>query len=199
MDFACSSLFREGVEIKSALAAVGVPSGCMGLDCGTHSIGRNAEAIRRAKPIIWKVPMGVFEMKTFESGTKLILKLVPAMQAEEKHSSDLLAASERDADLEKFSRAEIAGVEHRLRVMETQRSVVNERHGDLEQSFRGESAIVGRRLRTVKEIKGHTRNSQTSGSGELWNLWKSLTRLSLRLAQWVKVNSTSLNFLELRI
>ena len=34
-------------------------------------------------------------------------------------------------DLERSFRAEIAGVEHRLRVMETQRSVVNEPHEDL--------------------------------------------------------------------
>ena len=78
----------------------------------------------------------------------------------EKHRSDLPAASERNADFERFSRAEIAGVEHRWRVMETQRSVVNEAHEDSEQSFRAEIAVVEERLRTVKEIKGHTRNSQ---------------------------------------
>ena len=86
--------------------------------------------------------------------------LEPAKQGVEKHRSDLLASGERNADLEMFSRAVIAGVEHRLRVMETQRSVVNEPHEDSEQSFRAEIAIVEERLRTVKEIKGHTRNSQ---------------------------------------
>ena len=58
-------------------------------------------------------------MKTFESDTKLISNLEPAMQAVEKHRSDILAVSERSADLGWFSRAKIAGVEHRLRVMET--------------------------------------------------------------------------------
>ena len=153
VDFVCSSVFREGVEIKSAMGADGVPPGFMGLDCGSHSIERNAEAI-------WKVPMSVFQMKTFESGTKLISKLEPAKQAMEAHRSDLLAVSERNEDLERFFRAEIAGVEHRMRVMETQRSVVNEPHEDSEQSFRAEPAIVEEGLRTVKEIKGHTRNSQ---------------------------------------
>ena len=68
MDFVCSSVFREDVDIKSAMGADGAPSGFMGLDCGSHSTERNAEAI-------WKVSMGVFEMKTFESRTKLISKL----------------------------------------------------------------------------------------------------------------------------
>merc|ERR1719240_2011945 len=72
-DFVCSSEFGEGGEIKSATAADGVPSGFMGLDCGPLSTERNAEAIRKAKTIIWNGPMGVFEMKTFESGTKSMM------------------------------------------------------------------------------------------------------------------------------
>ena len=80
----------------------------------------------------------------------------------EAHRSDLLAVSERNEDLERCFRAEIAGVEHRFRVMETQRSVVKELHEDLEQSFRAEIAVVEDRLRTVKEIKVHTRHSQTT-------------------------------------
>ena len=129
VDFVCSSVFREDIEIKSAMGADGVPSGFMGLDCGSHSIERNAEAI-------WNVSMGVFEMKTFESGTKLISSLELARQAVEVHRSDFLAVSEQNEDLERFSQVEIAGVEHWVRVMETQRSVVNEPHEDLEQSFR---------------------------------------------------------------
>ena len=73
VDFVCSSEFGEGGEIKSATAADGVPSGFMGLDCGPLSTERNAEAIRKAKTIIWNGPMGVFEMKTFESGTKSMM------------------------------------------------------------------------------------------------------------------------------
>ena len=57
VDFVCSSVFRGSVEIKSAMVAYGVPSGFMCLDCGSHSIERNAEAIRKAKTIIWKLPM----------------------------------------------------------------------------------------------------------------------------------------------
>ena len=146
-------MFREDVEIKSAMVAGGVPPGITGLDCGSQSIERNAEEIRKAKTIIWKVPMSVFETKTFESGTRLISNSEFARQAVEKHRSDILAVCETRT-WKGFSRAEIAGVEHRLRVTETQRSVVDDLHEDLEQSFRAEIAIVEKRLRTVKEIKG---------------------------------------------
>merc|ERR1719414_1025152 len=73
VDFVCSSKFGEDGEIKTADAKSGVPEGFMGLDCGPESIVRNAEAIAKAKTIIWNGPMGVFEMKSFESGTKSMM------------------------------------------------------------------------------------------------------------------------------
>ena len=104
----------------------------------------------------------VFETKTFESDTKSIIGLQPLKQAVEKHKSDLLAVSEQNVDLKRFSPAEIAGVARRLLVMELKRSVFNELHEYLEQSFCAEIAIVVKRLKTVKEITGNMRNSQTA-------------------------------------
>ena len=82
--FSCSSLFRVGGKIKSLLVAYGVPYGFLDLDCDCHSIEKNANTFRKSKTIIWKVPIGVFEMKTFESDTKSIIGLEPAKQAVEK-------------------------------------------------------------------------------------------------------------------
>merc|ERR550532_659876 len=73
VDFVCSSKFGEDGEIKPADVKSGVPEGFMGLDCGPQSITKNAAAIAKAKTIIWNGPMGVFEMKTFESGTKSMM------------------------------------------------------------------------------------------------------------------------------
>ena len=106
--------------------------------------------------------MSVFETKTFESDTKSIIGLGPAKQVVEKHRSDLLAGSERNVDLKRFSPVEIAGVARRLQVMELKRSMFNELHEYLEQSFCAEIDIVLKRLKTVKEIKGNMRNSQTA-------------------------------------
>merc|ERR1719482_2612628 len=73
VDFVCSSKFGEDGEIKTGDLESGVPEGFMGLDCGPKSIEKNAAAIAKAKTIIWNGPMGVFEMKSFETGTKTMM------------------------------------------------------------------------------------------------------------------------------
>jgi len=76
VDFVCSSEFGEGGEIKEATLESGVPEGFMGLDCGPESVKRNTEAIKKSKTIIWNGPMGVFEMKKFENGTKSMMDTI---------------------------------------------------------------------------------------------------------------------------
>merc|ERR1719502_773625 len=53
----------------------------MGLDCGPESNKLNAEAVAKAKTIIWNGPMGVFEMGAFEPGTKSLMDNVVAATA----------------------------------------------------------------------------------------------------------------------
>eukprot|EP00282_Hemiselmis_andersenii_P007985 CAMPEP_0114132080 /NCGR_PEP_ID=MMETSP0043_2-20121206/12901_1 /TAXON_ID=464988 /ORGANISM="Hemiselmis andersenii, Strain CCMP644" /LENGTH=419 /DNA_ID=CAMNT_0001225565 /DNA_START=36 /DNA_END=1295 /DNA_ORIENTATION=+ len=72
-DFVVSSKFGEDGEIKTADKASGIPAGMMGLDCGPVSIKKNAEVILSSKTIIWNGPMGVFEMASFETGTKSMM------------------------------------------------------------------------------------------------------------------------------
>ena len=122
---------------------------------------RTPNTLWKSKTIIWKVLMGVFETKTFESDTRSIVDMELAKQAVEKHRSDLLAVGERNVDLRRFSPSEIAGVARRLLVMELKRSVFNELYEYLDQSFCAEIAIVVKHLKTVKEIKCNMRNSQT--------------------------------------
>merc|ERR1712139_391317 len=78
VDFVCSSKFGEDGEIKNSTAADGVPEGFMGFDCGPESVKKNAEAVMEAKTIIWNGPMGVFEMASFETGTKSLMDAVVA-------------------------------------------------------------------------------------------------------------------------
>eukprot|EP00928_Gymnodinium_smaydae_P045806 TRINITY_DN3048_c0_g2_i1.p1 TRINITY_DN3048_c0_g2~~TRINITY_DN3048_c0_g2_i1.p1 ORF type:complete len:542 (+),score=190.47 TRINITY_DN3048_c0_g2_i1:82-1707(+) len=73
VDFTISSKFGEDGEIKSATAKDGIPDGFMGLDCGPESMKLNAKAVAKAKTIIWNGPMGVFEMASFEKGTKSLM------------------------------------------------------------------------------------------------------------------------------
>jgi len=76
VDFVCSSKFGEDGEIKLVEASDGVPAGFMGLDCGPKSIEKNAAAVAASKTILWNGPMGVFEMASFESGTKALMDAV---------------------------------------------------------------------------------------------------------------------------
>merc|ERR1719155_367724 len=50
----------------------------MGLDCGPESSKMNAAAVAASKTIIWNGPMGVFEMASFEKGTKSLMDAVVA-------------------------------------------------------------------------------------------------------------------------
>jgi len=79
-DFTISSKFGEDGEIKTADMS-GIPDGFMGLDCGPESVKKNAEAVAKAKTIIWNGPMGVFEMASFETGTKSLMDAVVAATA----------------------------------------------------------------------------------------------------------------------
>lgn len=53
-----------------------IPEGKMALDIGPASISKFEEVIRSAKTIIWNGPMGVFEMKPFDTGTVALAKAV---------------------------------------------------------------------------------------------------------------------------
>jgi phosphoglycerate kinase len=47
-----------------------IPDGWMGLDIGPKTIKLFGEVIKNSKTILWNGPMGVFEMSSFENGTK---------------------------------------------------------------------------------------------------------------------------------
>lgn len=49
-----------------------IPEGWMGLDISEGTVKTYAEVIRQSKTILWNGPMGVFEMSSFENGTKQI-------------------------------------------------------------------------------------------------------------------------------
>ena len=44
-----------------------------GLDCGPESSKKYAEAVARAKQIVWDGPVGVFEWEAFARGTKALM------------------------------------------------------------------------------------------------------------------------------
>ncbi len=49
-----------------------IPVGWMGLDIGEKAVQEFTSVIKNAKTILWNGPMGVFEMPTFQNGTKQV-------------------------------------------------------------------------------------------------------------------------------
>jgi phosphoglycerate kinase len=70
VDFITADKFSPDATTGSADDKSGIPDGLEGLDCGPKSRQIFADAILRAKTIIWNGPAGVFEFEKFAEGTK---------------------------------------------------------------------------------------------------------------------------------
>jgi phosphoglycerate kinase len=70
VDYITADKFSPDATTGSADDKSGIPDGLEGLDCGPKSRQIFAEAILRAKTIIWNGPAGVFEFEKFAEGTK---------------------------------------------------------------------------------------------------------------------------------
>jgi phosphoglycerate kinase len=53
-----------------------IPDGWMGLDIGENACEQFSNVIKKSKTILWNGPMGVFEMKKFQRGTKAIAEAI---------------------------------------------------------------------------------------------------------------------------
>ncbi|KAG9351958.1 hypothetical protein JZ751_023209 [Albula glossodonta] len=76
VDFVTADKFDEHAATGTATVAQGIPAGWMGLDCGSESSKAFAEAVGRAKQIVWNGPVGVFEWDNFAHGTKNLMDKV---------------------------------------------------------------------------------------------------------------------------
>ena len=71
VDAIAASAFADDAQTKQCKAGE-IPDGWMGLDIGPESIKLFSGIIEHSKTILWNGPMGVFEMNTFQTGTKSI-------------------------------------------------------------------------------------------------------------------------------
>jgi len=67
--------FDESANVSGALSN-DIPDGWMGLDIGEMACETFRKVISNSKTILWNGPMGVFEMKKFQKGTKTIAEAV---------------------------------------------------------------------------------------------------------------------------
>ena len=68
-------------DARTEVVAVdAIPDDMMGLDIGPETAKLYSDAIADAASVFWNGPMGVFEMPSFEAGTKAVAEAVAANQ-----------------------------------------------------------------------------------------------------------------------
>lgn len=77
-----------------------IPDGWMGLDIGPKSCETFADVIANSKTILWNGPMGVFEMSSFQAGTKAVAEAI--VDATEKGAFSLIGGGDSAAAVNIF-------------------------------------------------------------------------------------------------
>lgn len=80
VDHVIANNFENPTIIKNTLNP-SIPNDFLGMDIGKLTIKVYKKAIKHAKTVIWNGPMGVFENKNFENGTKQIAKALAKTKA----------------------------------------------------------------------------------------------------------------------
>ena len=80
-----------------------IPDGWMGLDISTETIKTYSEVIKNSKTILWNGPMGVFEMSSFENGTKEVAFAI--CEATKNGAFSLIGGGDSVAAINKYNLA----------------------------------------------------------------------------------------------
>lgn len=100
-DVVCADAFANDAHTVTC-GVDAIPSDMMGLDIGPESTKAYAEAIAHAKTVFWNGPMGVFEMSSFEAGTKGVALAVAA----NKQADTIIGGGDSVAAVNKFELAD---------------------------------------------------------------------------------------------
>ena len=99
VDFVIAEAIENPKETKM-VAFDSIPDSFMGLDIGTETINIFSDYILDAGTILWNGPMGVFEKKEFENGTKALSKMLSL--AFDKGVDTIVGGGESAAAVRKF-------------------------------------------------------------------------------------------------
>ena len=99
LDTITSKAFANDAEQSSAKSNE-IPSGWMGLDIGAETRALFADVIKSSKTILWNGPMGVFEMSSFEAGTKAVAEAV--VEATQNGAFSLIGGGDSAAAVNNF-------------------------------------------------------------------------------------------------
>ncbi|HET7898278.1 MAG TPA: phosphoglycerate kinase, partial [Flavisolibacter sp.] len=102
-DSVIADKFAADANISSSLSTT-IPDGWMGLDIGMMACDTFTKVIHDSKTILWNGPMGVFEMESFQHGTKAIAKAVA--EATEKGAFSLVGGGDSVSAVNQFGFAD---------------------------------------------------------------------------------------------
>jgi len=99
IDAVCASSLKDRND-KKTYPIDEIPSKMMGLDIGPDSVTRFNEFLGNSETILWNGPMGVFESKAYENGTReMAIHLVSCVASGAKV---IVGGGDTTAALEKF-------------------------------------------------------------------------------------------------
>lgn len=100
-DVVCADAFANNARTVTC-GVDAIPDDMMGLDIGPDTTAAYADAIASAKTVFWNGPMGVFEMSSFEAGTKGVALAVAA----NKQADTIIGGGDSVAAVNKFDLAD---------------------------------------------------------------------------------------------
>lgn len=100
VDTVCAKEFSNDSE-KAVFDRDSIPADMMGMDIGPKTVELYKECISKAKTIVWNGPAGVFEMPSFEAGTKAI-----AQALAESDATTVIGGGDSAAAVEQFGFAD---------------------------------------------------------------------------------------------
>ena len=103
VDSVIANKFSEDADTK-IVSNDDIEKGWMGLDIGPESIKIFTKTIMQSKTILWNGPMGVFEMKKFQAGTKAIAEAIA--KATENGAYSLVGGGDSVAAINEFHLAD---------------------------------------------------------------------------------------------
>ena len=103
IDFVVADSIDKPSKIE-IVSSDSVPSNMMGLDIGPETIKLFSKVLSKAGTILWNGPMGVFEKKDFENGTKEIAKLLSELKDE--NIITIVGGGDSASAIRKFSNIE---------------------------------------------------------------------------------------------
>ena len=101
VDVVCADRFAEDAETVT-VSVDDVPGDMMGLDIGPETAKLYAAAVAEAGTVFWNGPMGVFEMRPFEAGTKAVAEAV----AENEQADTIIGGGDSVAAVNKLGLAD---------------------------------------------------------------------------------------------